>query len=107
MENPPVNFNGIETGILWELEWGEAIQGRDRRGGRRRHRPRGIFGASHKTIPEKPMEARTSISEVPDTGKEEKTNPRPPERAAEGGQVRFDDEKLIGMAFVMTGLSGA
>ena len=52
------------------------------------------------------MEARTSISEVPDTGKEEKTNPRPPERAAEGGQVRFDDEKLIGMVFVMMGLAG-
>ena len=29
-----------------------------------------------------------------------------PEAAVEDGQVKFDDEKLIGMAFVMMGLPG-
>ncbi len=32
--------------------------------------------------------------------------PRPPEAAVEDRQVRFDDEKLIGKAFVMMGLAG-
>ncbi len=37
-----------------------------------------------RTSPEKPIEARTSISEVPDTGKEEQATPRPPEAADAG-----------------------
>ncbi len=45
-------------------------------------------------------------SPSPDTGKEEQATPRPPEAAVEDGQVKFDDEKLIGMAFVMMGLPG-
>jgi len=43
---------------------------------------------------------------LPDTGKDEKGAPRPPEVAVEGGQVRIGDEKLIGNAFVMMGLAG-
>ncbi len=43
---------------------------------------------------------------TPDTQEEEQATSRPPEAAMEGGQVRFDDEKLIGNAFVMMGLSG-
>ncbi len=50
------------------------------------------------------VEARTSISEVPDTGKEEQATPRRPEAAVEGGQVRFDDEspnwELVGKTFM-------
>ncbi len=38
----------------------------------------------------------------PDTGKEEQATPRTPEAAAEGGQVRFDDEKLIGYGYKRT-----
>ncbi len=49
-----------------------------------------------------PLVQATSAPD-PDTGKEEQANPRPPEDAVVGGQVRFDDEKLIGMAFVMMG----
>ncbi len=43
--------------------------------------------------------------EAPPPQQEEQATPRLPETAMEG-QVRFDDEKLIGMAFVMMGLAG-
>ena len=68
------------------------------------------FVSSIKKTPTPPgalVQATSTPDPASDIGKEEQDTPRPPEAAVEGGQVRFDDEKLIGNAFVMMGLAGA
>jgi len=45
-----------------------------------------------RTSPEKPIEARTSTSEVPGHRQRGEGTPRSPEAAVEGRQVGFDDE---------------
>ena len=63
-----------------------------------RARPRGHRERARWFRPHPPL------TRPPDTGKEGKGTPRPPEVAVEGGQVKLDDKapnwKLIGMAFV-------
>ena len=68
--------------------------------------PEVFSGPATKPSLEKPIEARTSISEVPDHRKRGEGHSPLPEAAVKAGRFKFDDEKLIGNAIVMTGLAG-
>lgn len=48
------------------------------------------------------VQATSTPDPAPDTQEEEQATPRPPEVAVEGGQVRLDDEKLIGYGYKRT-----